>query len=121
MTPKENLKLDKINKRITWFMSILSIVLIAYLPLINSNSKASQKAIDGYEAIEKLMNLKFLIIEEKLDEMNKSHDEDITELENKDVSILDYIEKNKLNFQDLGTDLLQKGVIEELKLRTGSN
>lgn len=120
MTPKENFKLDKINKRISWFMGIISIILIAYLPLINSNSKASQKAIDGYDSLKELMNEKFDNLNEKLDDINKSHDEDILELKTKDISILQYIENNRLNHQDLATDLLEKNVVDKLKLRNGT-
>lgn len=88
-------------------------ILIALMPLINNNSKAATEALAETRSIKEIINVKFENIEEKLD-IHIAHSQ--KELD----GVKEYIENNRLNHQDLATDLLQRKVIKELKLRNGA-
>lgn len=112
MNPKENTKLDKINKRMTILISIILGVMLCYFPLINSNTKRSTQAFDKAENIEKIINVKLDAVIEKLDVS-------IDDSKETQISMQKAIEDNRANYSELATKLLEKGVVTDLTFRSG--
>lgn len=114
MTPKENLTLKKLNNRSTVLMSIILIVLVAYFPLINYNTKKATQAYDKAEFVESIISTKLDAVLDKLDIYVLQHNKEIE-------SMKETIENGRLNHAEIATKLLEKGILKANDITIRSN
>lgn len=109
MSPKDDSRI----RFITWFigigMPLIFVILVAYFPLINENSRSSERAVAKTDELTKIVNIKFENIEEKLG----MH---IQQSQNQVTNLKEDIRVNKQNFRNLADRLREDGFLKNLKI-----
>ena len=109
MSPKDDSRIRIITWVIGVGMPLLFAVLIAYLPLINNNSKAATEALTEIKNVKELQKLEFDNIEKKIKENNLHTKEEISALKS-DISI------GKQNFRIITDKLRDQGLLKNVEI-----
>jgi hypothetical protein len=102
MTPKENLQIIKMNKKLNKFLAIALTVFVVVMYLTYDNAGFKKEIRSELKGFKGLLEMHISISDKSQESIKKA------------------IENNRLNHQDLATDLLEKNVIKKLTLRNGT-